>query len=393
VNTGNNVLVGTFIAPSGLDALNGLTAQIDVTSDGPLPDWWKLGSTDCRPTSLSANFDFTIGPFNCYDYWRGGAVGAVNYTVLGPSRACLTLVCALPSGDQRIGPIPAGTEVYGFKIVINNTRTVGAGACAGCTTPICITLNSIALSQPPEYPDLYIFDPDIRNFATWQGGTASCPTTPQSMVSIGDASVTEGNGGTSTMTFSVARGSSTNCEVNALRSVAYSIVPGSATANDDYAPSSGVVQLPSGNGSVNVEVTVNGDGTPEADETFMVNLHTPRGVTIGDGQGVGTILNDDNSTAAPPGAAETRIGASPNPFRESVEVGFSLTSGALIRLDVHDVSGRLVRASPPTYLPAGPHRLAWDGRGDDGSPKASGVYWVRVTGQGVDIARRVVRLK
>jgi hypothetical protein len=40
-------------------------------------------------------------------------------------------------------------------------------------------------------------------------------------------------------------------------------------------------------------VSVIGDVVPEADETFFVNLSAPSGATIGDGQGQGTIVNDD----------------------------------------------------------------------------------------------------
>ena len=42
-----------------------------------------------------------------------------------------------------------------------------------------------------------------------------------------------------------------------------------------------------------VDVTVNGDTTVESNETFFVNLSSPSGATIADGQGQGTITNDD----------------------------------------------------------------------------------------------------
>jgi hypothetical protein len=43
-------------------------------------------------------------------------------------------------------------------------------------------------------------------------------------------------------------------------------------------------------------VTVNGDVTPEADETFTVDLTNPVNATISDPQGLGTITNDDGGT-------------------------------------------------------------------------------------------------
>ena len=40
-------------------------------------------------------------------------------------------------------------------------------------------------------------------------------------------------------------------------------------------------------------VTVRGDRKREPDEVFYVNLSNANGATIADGQGVGTIRNDD----------------------------------------------------------------------------------------------------
>jgi hypothetical protein len=40
-------------------------------------------------------------------------------------------------------------------------------------------------------------------------------------------------------------------------------------------------------------VTINGDTTVENDETFFVWLSSASGATLMDGQGIGTITNDD----------------------------------------------------------------------------------------------------
>jgi hypothetical protein len=49
-----------------------------------------------------------------------------------------------------------------------------------------------------------------------------------------------------------------------------------------------------------VNVPVNGDTTFEGDETFTVNLSGAVEATITDGQGLGTILNDDTPSPPPP---------------------------------------------------------------------------------------------
>ena len=51
-----------------------------------------------------------------------------------------------------------------------------------------------------------------------------------------------------------------------------------------------------GQTSATVTVAVHGDSTPENDETFTVNLSGATGATIADGQGLGTIQNDDLPT-------------------------------------------------------------------------------------------------
>src|SRR6185436_4508768 len=47
-----------------------------------------------------------------------------------------------------------------------------------------------------------------------------------------------------------------------------------------------------------ITVLVNGDTSPEANETFTVDLSNPSGATITDGSGLGVINNDDESASA-----------------------------------------------------------------------------------------------
>jgi hypothetical protein len=70
-----------------------------------------------------------------------------------------------------------------------------------------------------------------------------------------------------------------------------------ATEDNDYVPQSlTAVNIPNGQNSYTFNVTVNGDATPEANENFFVNVTNVVGASVGDGQGEGTILNDDSAT-------------------------------------------------------------------------------------------------
>jgi len=83
----------------------------------------------------------------------------------------------------------------------------------------------------------------------------------------------------------------------------------------------------------------------------------------------------------------------PNPFLDRVRLAFVLPAAAAVRFEVFDVRGRVARAYEPRILAGGAHALTWDGRLNDGQPAGQGIYFLRVTGPGVAISRRVVRLE
>src|SRR5690606_41836154 len=83
--------------------------------------------------------------------------------------------------------------------------------------------------------------------------------------------------------------------------VDYATVNGSAEAPADYAAQSGTLTFAPGQTTQTINVPVNGDSTPEADEMFQVVLSNPGGATIVDRTGTGTITNDDApARVAPP---------------------------------------------------------------------------------------------
>ena len=65
------------------------------------------------------------------------------------------------------------------------------------------------------------------------------------------------------------------------------------TASNDFVTKSEQLIFPPGVTSLPASITINGDVSTEANETFFVSLSEPLGAAIGDGQGVGTILNDE----------------------------------------------------------------------------------------------------
>jgi hypothetical protein len=108
-------------------------------------------------------------------------------------------------------------------------------------------------------------------------------------ISINDVAVTEGNSGTKAATFTLTL-SGPSVEPIAIRAVT---TPGTATASSDYNSINVVVIFQPGTLTRTVDVSIIGDTNLELNETFTVNLSEPFGTTIADGEGAGTILDDD----------------------------------------------------------------------------------------------------
>ncbi len=70
-----------------------------------------------------------------------------------------------------------------------------------------------------------------------------------------------------------------------------------------------------------------------------------------------------------------RLRSTPNPFRDETLIHFTLQQPQRIRLTVYDLLGRRIRELSRESLPAGSHRLRWDGRDDSGVRVPPGAYF------------------
>ncbi|HET9950285.1 MAG TPA: S8 family serine peptidase [Candidatus Eisenbacteria bacterium] len=101
--------------------------------------------------------------------------------------------------------------------------------------------------------------------------------------------------------------------------------------------------------------------------------------------GLPTAVAVEEATSSAP-----RIRASPNPVVGSGMFRFDLSVAGWARVALYDASGRLVRTLAQGDFPAGPHFLAWDGRGDRGARLPAAVYFVRLEGRGRPVTSKVV---
>ena len=104
------------------------------------------------------------------------------------------------------------------------------------------------------------------------------------------------------------------------------------------------------------------------------------------------------SVGPPPGEIDPALPKSlgfgaprPNPARDAARFAVDLPREARIDLRVIDVQGRQVRVVDTGSRPAGFHVVSWDGRDETGGFVGSGVYYARLTVEGVVIGtRRIV---
>lgn len=127
-------------------------------------------------------------------------------------------------------------------------------------------------------------------------GSPVLPTQGLATITINDVSRLEGNAGASLMIFTVTLTTSAPRPTIGINyTTADGAPPAGATQPSDYTATSGQLIFPAGgSASMTISVPIHGDTAAEPDETFFVNLSLiDGGATIIDGQGVGTILTDE----------------------------------------------------------------------------------------------------
>lgn len=106
---------------------------------------------------------------------------------------------------------------------------------------------------------------------------------------------------------------------------------------------------------------------------------------------IGIGLQLDAGTPAGPG--DLRVRAEPNPSSGTVALTVASGSGGDQRLEVYDVTGRLVRTLASGWVAGGTRRVPWDGRDAVGARAPAGIYLVHLNAGGRVVQTRVVLLQ
>lgn len=83
----------------------------------------------------------------------------------------------------------------------------------------------------------------------------------------------------------------------------------------------------------------------------------------------------------------------PNPFNSSTNIAFSIASESSVKLTIYDLVGRNVIDLVDGVRAAGRHNVNWDGIGQDGRKVTSGIYFYKLSVDGVSSCRSMLLLK
>ena len=215
----------------------------------------------------------------------------------GTSNLSLTVTLSAPSASDVQVSYAAldGTAIatldYNFT---NGTLTIPAGSATGTIVASILGDTNV---EPDETFTVTLYAPqnatisDSIATATITNDDVAAPPS----LTIGDASVLEGNGGSNllSITVTLSAPSASNVHVN------YTTVDGTASAPGDYTATNGTLTILAGGTNGTIVIPVAGDMTFESDETFSVTLAAPQNATISDGTATVTISNDDAAAAVP----------------------------------------------------------------------------------------------
>jgi hypothetical protein len=163
----------------------------------------------------------------------------------------------------------------------SNNRTIPAGS-----TSTTIDVKTTPDSNGESNETFLLSLSSVVNAVVTDGqGQATIVDDDKPQLSIGNVTVTEGSPATFTVTLSKAS--------NSAVTFTYATVDGTAKAGEDYTSTSNNRTIPAGSTSTTITVTTLGDNANESTETFRVLLSYVGGATVLDGDGLGTITDDD----------------------------------------------------------------------------------------------------
>jgi hypothetical protein len=305
----NETFTLTLSNPVGATIVAG-TAVGTITNDDPLPQLVVGDASVLEGNSGTSPLTFTVAMVPV-----SGSDVTVDYT----------------ASD---GTATAGSDYT----AASDTLTIPAGQTSGS---IVVSVNGDKTYEPNENFTLTLSNPVGATIVTSTAVGTIMNDDPLPQLVVGDASVLEGNSGTTPLTFTVAMVPVSASDVT----VDYATSGGTAAAGSDYTTASGTLTIPAGQASGSIVASVNGDTTYEPNETFTLTLSNPVGATIVTSTAVGKIMNDDDKT---PTALTLKLAKGATTIRAKGLIQVA-TSGMQIKVSLlHKVGRKYVVVSSKT---------------------------------------------
>jgi hypothetical protein len=292
------------------------TAGSDYTATGGTVTF-APGETS-KTVTVNVTGDTTAEADETFTLNLSGATGATPYTAFVTGTIVNDDLPVASVGDVAVTEGNAGTTALTFTVSLSQpapfpvslgyttadgTATAGSDYTAATGTltfapgetskTVTVTVTGDTAIEPDEAFTLTLSNPTNATLgATTATGTIRNDDSPT--VRVAGAGAVEGNSGTTALTFTVTLDQPTPWAVT----VDFATADGTATAGSDYSAAGGTITFAPGETSKTVTVSVTGDTTAEADETFTVNLSNAAGATLGTPTATGTIANDDLPVAS-----------------------------------------------------------------------------------------------
>ncbi|WP_374380526.1 Calx-beta domain-containing protein [Thermomonas sp.] len=301
------------------------------TTNTALPTGWQLTESGGGARD-NEQYAVDTGSSNTGDTYSYGSAGSTERafgslrsgTLISTFGACFTnntggtissLAIAYTGEQWRLGTA-ARSDSLGFEYSLNatslttgawtsvatlnfstpNTATTGAkdGNAAANRTALSDTIGSLSIANGASFCIRWL-DGDasgaddglaVDDFSITPNGGPG-----QVALSINDVTQMEGNSGTTLMTFTVSLSAPAGAG-----GVSFDIATadGTATSPSDFEAKSLTAQtIPAGSTSYSFSVTIYGDTANEPNEGFFVNVTNVTGAVVTQGQGLGSIQNDD----------------------------------------------------------------------------------------------------
>jgi hypothetical protein len=271
---------GVTSQPIAISVLGDLVDEVDETFMVTLgnPTGATLGVATGTATIVDDDLapTLTVGDASVTEGNTGSVQATFTVTLSAPSGRQVTVAYATASGTAV-----AGTDYT----AANGTVTFAPGV---TSQPVNISVLGDVLDEPNETLSVALSTPVHATLSDGNGAGTIKDDDPRPSLAINDVTVAEGNQETVT-TFTVTLSAMSGQAVT----VNYETGRGTARAGSDYTSASGTLTFAPGTTTATVTVTILGDTTREAIETFEVRLSRAARASIGDGTGVCTILDND----------------------------------------------------------------------------------------------------